>query len=182
MSHMVILDRDGVINHDSDDHIKSPDEWVPIEGSIEAISRLKKADYQVTVATNQSGVARGLFDESTLGKIHKKFEKLLAERGAKIDGIFYCPHGPSDNCVCRKPKPGLLLKIAAEFGIDLSETVYVGDKITDIKAARLAGAIPVLVKTGNGSETIEKYGPFEEIPVYDNLSHFVREFIRKHGN
>jgi len=182
MSQMVILDRDGVINHDSEDFIKSPDEWIPIKGSIEAISRLKKADYLVTVATNQSGIARGLYDEKKLGKIHDKFEQQLSQRGAAIDGIFYCPHGPSDNCICRKPKPGLLLQIAKQFNIKLSETIFVGDTITDIKAARLAGAIPVLVKTGNGEATIEKFGPFEEIPVYDNLSHFVREFLRKHGN
>lgn len=178
MNRMVILDRDGVINHDSDDYIKSPDEWIPINGSLEAIYRLKKAGYLVTVATNQSGVGRGMFDLDTLQAIHDKFTALLTQRGCAIDGIFFCPHRPNDNCVCRKPKPGLLLQIAQQFQINLSETVFVGDTFSDIQAARMAGAKPALVKTGKGLDTIEKYGVFEDIGVYSDLAHFVREFLK----
>lgn len=180
MTKMVILDRDGVINEDSDDYIKSADEWIPIEGSIEAISRLKKAGCLVTVATNQSGLARGYFDEKTLQSMHDKMNGLLAQRGAEIDGVFFCPHSPSDNCVCRKPKPGLLLKIAKQFDINLSETVFVGDSMTDIQAAKMAGAKPVLVKSGKGMDTLDNHGPMDDVAQYDNLSHFVRDYLRGH--
>jgi D-glycero-D-manno-heptose 1,7-bisphosphate phosphatase len=178
MSKMVILDRDGVINHDSDDYIKSPDEWIPIEGSLEAIARLKKSGYLVTVASNQSGIGRGLFTLDTLQSMHDKFKALLAQRGAEIDGIFFCPHKPTDNCICRKPKPGLLLQIGQQFGIKLNETVFVGDSYKDIQAAKMAGAKPALVKTGKGMQTLEKYGALEGVAVYTDLAHFVREFLR----
>jgi D-glycero-D-manno-heptose 1,7-bisphosphate phosphatase len=178
MSKMVIIDRDGVINEDSDDYIKSAEEWKPIDGSLEAINRLKKSGYQVTVATNQSGLARGYFDQSALQAIHDKMDRLLALRGTSVDGIFFCPHSPSDNCVCRKPKPGLLLQIAQQFDIKLKETYFVGDSLSDIQAARMAGARPVLVKTGKGRTTLEKHGPFDDVPVYDNLASFVREFLK----
>jgi len=178
MSAMVILDRDGVINEDSDDYIKSVDEWIPINGSLEAITRLKKAGFQVTVATNQSGLARGYFDQVTLQAMHDKLDALLAQRGVALAGIFFCPHSPSDNCVCRKPKPGLLLQIAKQFNIDLKQTVFVGDTMSDIQAARMAGARPVLVKTGKGLRTLDKYGPIDDVPVYENLTSFVREYLR----
>lgn len=178
MNKMVILDRDGVINHDSDDYIKSPDEWLPIDGSLEAIKRIKKAGYLVTVASNQSGIGRGLFSLETLQDMHDKFTGLLAQRGTQVDGIFFCPHRPNDNCVCRKPKPGLLLQIAQQFRINLKETVFVGDSFSDIQAARMAGAIPALVQTGKGMRTIEKYGFFEDTRVYTDLAHFARELIR----
>lgn len=182
MSGMVILDRDGVINEDSDDYIKSPEEWVPINGSLEAINRLKKAGYQVTVASNQSGLARGLFDQQTLDRIHDKMRSLLAQRGASVDGVFYCPHGPNDNCLCRKPKPGLLLQIAKQFSITLKDVVFVGDTLADVQAARMAGARPVLVRTGKGQRTLDKNGSLEGVPVYDNLAQFVREFLKSdHG-
>jgi D-glycero-D-manno-heptose 1,7-bisphosphate phosphatase len=175
---MVILDRDGVINHDSDDYIKSADEWIPIKGSIEAISRLKKAGYLVTVATNQSGIGRGLFSLKTLQDMHDKLAALLAQRGTQIDGIFFCPHLPTDNCICRKPKPGLLFQIAKQFEIDLKQTVFVGDTFNDIQAAKMAGAKAALVQTGKGMRTIEKYGFFEDVRVYTDLAHFAREFLR----
>jgi D-glycero-D-manno-heptose 1,7-bisphosphate phosphatase len=181
MSRMIILDRDGVINLDSDGYIKNPDEWEPIPGSLESINRLKKAGYLVTVATNQSGIARGIFGEDDLKQIHDKMIRMLAARGASIDGIYYCPHGPQDNCICRKPKPGLLIKIAREFDIKLSETPFVGDNIGDIRAAEMANAKPVLVRTGNGEFVMQNYPEALNITVYDDLSHFTRETLRNRG-
>lgn len=175
---MIILDRDGVINQDSDDYIKSADEWLPIPGSIEAISRLKKAGYLVTIATNQSGIARGLLSEQTLQEIHQKMAKLLEQRGASVDGIFYCPHGPQANCICRKPKPGLLFRIAKEFNIDLSQTPFVGDSLSDIKAAKMANATPILVRTGKGEHVMQNNSEAANVPAYDDLAHFVRETLK----
>jgi D-glycero-D-manno-heptose 1,7-bisphosphate phosphatase len=176
---MIILDRDGVINQDSDDYIKNADEWIPIPGSLEAIKRLKKAGYLVTVASNQSGVARGLFSEDDLKQIHDKMHRMLAARGASVDGVYYCPHGPRGNCICRKPKPGLLIQIARQYEIDLSETPYVGDNIGDIKAAKMAHALPVLVRTGKGEYVMQNYPEAVNVPVYDDLAHFVRETLKK---
>ena len=181
MRKMIILDRDGVINQDSDDYIKSADEWIPIPGSLEAINRLKKAGYLVTVATNQSGIARGLFKQEVLQQIHDKMHRLLAKRGASVDGIFYCPHGPKENCACRKPKPGLLFQIAKQFDIDLSETVFVGDSIGDIRAAEMANAKPALVRTGKGEQVMQNYPEALNVPVYDDLAHFVRATLRNRG-
>ncbi len=181
MPKMIILDRDGVINEDSDDYIKSVDEWIPIPGSLEAINRLKMAGYLVTVATNQSGISRGLFNEEVLRQIHGKMHRLLARRGASVDGIFYCPHGPQDNCTCRKPKPGLLFQIAKQFDINLTETIFVGDSISDIKAAEMANAIPVLVRTGKGEQVMQNSPEVVNLPVYDDLAHFARETLRKRG-
>lgn len=181
MSGTIILDRDGVINQDSDDYIKSAHEWIPIPGSIEAISRLKKAGYLVAVATNQSGLARGYFDMQALQAMHDKMHALLAQRGAAIDGIFFCPHSPADNCVCRKPKPGLLLQIAKQLNIDLKQAVFVGDTLSDTQAARMVGATPVLVKTGKGLRTLQNTEAVAGIKVYDNLSHYVRELLADHG-
>lgn len=179
MARMVILDRDGVINRDSADYIKSVDEFELLPGSLEAISRLKKAGYLVTIASNQSGIARGLFSEEELKKMHDKLESQLAMRGIKIDGIYYCPHGPHDNCVCRKPKPGLLLKIAKHFNIKLSETPFVGDNIGDIKAAEMCGAKPILVRTGKGEYVMQHYPETVNVPVYDDLAHFVRATLKR---
>jgi D-glycero-D-manno-heptose 1,7-bisphosphate phosphatase len=182
MAEMIILDRDGVINQDSDDYIKSPEEWMPIAGSLEAISQLKKAGYLVTIATNQSGIARGLFSEQTLQNIHAKMTKLLAMRGASIDGIYYCPHAPQANCICRKPKPGLLIKIAEDFDIDLKQTSFVGDNISDIKAAEMAQAKPILLRTGKGDRVIQNYSEAANVPVYDDLAHFVRDTLKNRPN
>ena len=178
MPRMIILNRDGVINQDSVDYIKNADEWVPIPGSLEAIKRLKKAGYLVTVATNQSGIARGLFSEDDLRTIHDKMHKLLATRGVDIDGVYYCPHGPQENCICRKPKPGLLVQIAQKYNIDLSETPFVGDNIADIKAAQMVNAKPVLLRTGKGEHVMQNYPEAVNIPTYDNLAHFVRETLK----
>lgn len=182
MSRMVIIDRDGVINQDSDSYIKSADEWIPISGSLEAISRLKKAGYLVTVASNQSGLARGFYSEETLKQIHDKMKQMLAVRGASVDGIFYCPHGPEANCVCRKPKPGLLIQIAHQFDIDLSVTPFVGDSISDIQAAQMANALPVLVRTGKGEHVMQNYPEAVDVPVYDDLAHFVRDTLKKNAS
>ena len=176
---MVILDADGVINHSMGDEVASIDEWKPIAGSIEAIGRLKKAGYLVAVASNQSGISRGSYTEEELQAVHDKLENLLAARGSGLDGIFYCPHGPEANCICRKPKPGLLFQIAQRFDIDLSETPMVGDNLSDIQAAKLANAQPVLVRTGKGEYVMQHYPEALDVPVYDDLAHFVRDTLRR---
>lgn len=153
-SPLIILDRDGVINHDSDDYIKSPDEWIPLDQSIEAISRLKHAGWIVVVATNQSGVERGLFDINTLHAIHNKMMMAIAEKGGHIDGIFFCPHAPASGCDCRKPAPGLLRDIAARFGRDLRNVPVVGDSLRDLQAGAALGCSLWLVKTGKGQHTL----------------------------
>lgn len=150
---LVILDRDGVINEESHEYIKSPKEWLPIEGSLEAIAKLKNAGIKVTIATNQSGIARGLYTEETLDKIHLKMIQALEKLGASIDGIFYCPHHPKDNCSCRKPKPGLLKRIAKQFKADLKEAICIGDSLRDLQAAQAVGAKPIVVLTGNGRQS-----------------------------
>ena len=135
----VLLDRDGVINQDSDAFIKSPDEWQPIEGSLEAIALLNAHGYQVIVVTNQSGVARGLLDEPMLEKIHAKMQQLVSEKGGHIAAIYYCPHGPNSACDCRKPKAGLLKAFAADFHADLTTIAVIGDSLRDLQAARCRG-------------------------------------------
>ena len=170
---LIILDRDGVINEDSDDYIKSVDEYIPIPGSLEAIARLNAAGYTVVVATNQSGIARGMFDESVLQHMHDKLSRLLAQRGGKIEKIYYCPHGPEDNCDCRKPKPGLLKQIFQDYPVDAVNVLAIGDSLRDLQAARQVGAKPVLVKTGKGQKTIEQIKnmvEYQNVPVFDDLS------------
>ena len=179
MAKMVILDRDGVVNHLMEEDVTTVDGWDPISGSIEAISRLKKAGYLVTMASNHTGIARGLYSETELRAMHDKMQALLAARGASIDGIFYCPHGPQDNCICRKPKPGLLFQIAREFDIDLSQTPLVGDDISDIQAAKMANAKPVLVRTGKGEYVMQHFPEALDVPVFDDLAHFVRDLLRR---
>ncbi|MEM7562464.1 MAG: D-glycero-beta-D-manno-heptose 1,7-bisphosphate 7-phosphatase [Pseudomonadota bacterium] len=176
---MVILDRDGVINHVADDDITSVENWEPIGGSIEAINRLKKAGYLVTIASNHSGIARGLYTEEQLLQMHAKLSKILEIRGSGIDGFFYCPHGPRENCICRKPKPGLLFQIAKKYNINLSETPFVGDNISDIQAAKMANAKPILVRTGKGEYVMQNFPEALDVPVYDDLAHFVRDTLRR---
>ena len=153
---LVILDRDGTINHDSDKYIKSPEEWRPIKGSLEAIARLTQADYRVVVATNQSGLARGLFDTRTLFAIHETLIRALAQVGGRIDAFFFCPHAADAGCVCRKPQPGMLLEVARRFNVALDDVYMVGDAQRDLEAAAAAGAKPVLVLTGKGAKTREE--------------------------
>lgn len=164
----VLLDRDGVINHDSDDFIKSPEEWQPIDGSLEAIALLNAHGYRIAVITNQSGLARGLFDDSVLEKIHQKMHRLVSDKGGNIDAVYFCPHGADSACNCRKPKPGLLELFAAEKHADLAHTYFIGDSWRDIQAALAAGALPMLVKTGKGQKTLTEH-PNLNIPVFDTL-------------
>ncbi len=169
---LIILDRDGVINEDSDDYIKRPEEFIAIPGSFEAITRLYRAGYKIVVATNQSGLARGYYDLDTLNAIHSKMHRLLEIHGGKIESIFFCPHGSDDNCDCRKPKTGMLDDIAKRYNITLKNVPFIGDSMTDIKAAQTAGATPFLVKTGKGTRTIKqaKTSELENIPIYNNLN------------
>jgi len=150
---LVVLDRDGTINVDSDDYIKSAAEWKPIRGSIEAIARLSQADWRVVVATNQSGLARKLFDVTALNAIHAAMHRAVAQAGGRIDAIFFCPHHPDDGCGCRKPMPGMLREIAERMNADLSQVPVVGDSLRDLQAAAAVGARPFLVLTGSGKET-----------------------------
>ncbi|TAJ23241.1 MAG: D-glycero-beta-D-manno-heptose 1,7-bisphosphate 7-phosphatase [Rugosibacter sp.] len=150
---LIILDRDGVINFDSAQFIKSPDEWKPLPGSLAAIARLNQAGYRVVVATNQSGVGRGLFEMDTLNAIHEKMNKALAQVGGRIDAIFFCPHTSADNCACRKPKPGMLHEISKRFNTNLTNVPAIGDALRDLEAAVAVGAKPILVLTGKGKKT-----------------------------
>lgn len=165
----VILDRDGVINFDSDQFIKSPDEWRPIPGSLEAIARLNQAGFRVVVASNQSGVGRGLFDMATLNAIHAKMHKQTASVGGRIDAVFFCPHAADSKCACRKPRPGLFLEIGSRLHMDLKGTFAVGDGLRDVEAALAVGAKPILVRTGKGLKTLEEGQLPKDVPVFDNL-------------
>lgn len=167
-SRFILLDRDGVINQESHDFIKSPEEWQPLAGSLEAIALLNQHGYQIAVITNQSGLARGMFTEADLAQIHAKMQRMAIEHGGKISAIYYCPHGPDSTCNCRKPKPGLLLQFAADHQINLSETWMIGDSYRDLQAGVAAGAKSVLVKTGNGQKTLTEY-PNLNLLVFDNL-------------
>ncbi len=176
---LVILDRDGVINEDSDEYIKSAEEWNPIPGSIEAISRLSKSGFKIAVATNQSGIARRFFDEYDLAKIHQKMCSLVEEAGGFIDGVFFCPHSPDAKCNCRKPKTGLLEAISDEFGIPLKQVPFVGDSLKDIEAARAALCRPILVKTGSGRNTLAAMDEdqLKNLTVVSDLQHAVSSII-----
>ena len=170
---LIILDRDGVINFDSAQFIKSPDEWKPIPGSLEAIARLTREGWRVVVATNQSGLARGLFEMATLNAIHAKMHKAVALAGGRIDAVFYCPHAAETNCECRKPKAGLFKEIAARYGSDLQNVPSIGDSLRDLEAARTVGARPLLVRTGKGQKTLATAGLPQEVPVFADLSEAV---------
>ena len=147
---LIVLDRDGVINHDSAQFIKAPDEWRPIPGSLEAIARLNHAGWHTVIATNQSGLARGLFDISALNAIHARMNRELAELGGRIDAVFFCPHGPDDGCSCRKPLPGLFEQIGERFGVPLRDVPVVGDSLRDLQAGAAVGCQPHFVRTGKG--------------------------------
>ncbi|OQW94348.1 MAG: D-glycero-beta-D-manno-heptose-1,7-bisphosphate 7-phosphatase [Beggiatoa sp. IS2] len=175
---LVILDRDGVINYDSEEYIKSPDEWRPIPGSLEAIARLNQADYRVVIASNQSGLARGLFTFDDLNQIHDKMFNLLAEVGGDIEAIFFCPHSQKDNCQCRKPRPGLFHNIANRLGISLTNVPVVGDSLRDLQAAIAAGARPILVLTGQGKHTLSSLQGFHDVPVYPDLVAVVDDLLK----
>jgi D-glycero-D-manno-heptose 1,7-bisphosphate phosphatase len=167
---LVILDRDGVINEDSEDFIKSPEEWHAIPGSPEAIARLTHANYRVVVATNQSGMGRGIFDIGDFNRINEKMHREIANAGGMIEGIFYCPHRPEDKCKCRKPEPGLLIEICRRLHCDLEGVPAIGDSLRDIKAAQMVGARPILVRTGKGRKTESSSKDLADIDVYDDLA------------
>ncbi|MDG9852281.1 D-glycero-beta-D-manno-heptose 1,7-bisphosphate 7-phosphatase [Pseudomonas nitroreducens] len=166
---LLILDRDGVINQDSDDYIKSLAEWIPIPSAITAIARLSKAGWTLAVATNQSGIARGYYDLATLESMHARLRELVAEQGGELGMVVYCPHGPDDGCDCRKPKPGMLRQIAQHYGVDLKGVWFVGDSRGDLDAALAVDCLPVLVKTGKGERTLAKTLP-EGTLVFDDLA------------
>lgn len=175
----MILDRDGVINYDSDAYIKSPEEWRPIPGSLEAIARLTRAGFTVTVATNQAGVARGLFDLGTLEAIHRKMTAAIETAGGKLAGIFYCPHGPADGCDCRKPKPGLFKQIAEQFRVNLHGVPVIGDSLRDIQAAESVGARALLVRSGNGEQTLQVLDPGRRVEVFADLASAADQLVRE---
>lgn len=169
---LVILDRDGTINHDSDEYIKSPEEWRPIEGSLEAIGRLVQAGYRVVVATNQSGIARGLFDTRTLFAIHDLLQRSAAQAGGRVDAFFFCPHAADAACACRKPQPGMLIDVARRFNVPLADVYMVGDSQRDVAAAAAAGARPVLVLTGKGRKTRAAGDLPPGTEIYEDLAAF----------
>lgn len=171
---LIILDRDGVINFDSEEYIKTPDEWIPIPGSIEAIADLLRAGHRVVIASNQSGVGRGYYTLATLEKIHEKMQQLIESHGGHLSGIYFCPHTPEDNCNCRKPKPGLLLAIKKDFPAEFqsNQVVLVGDSLRDIQAAQAINCPAVLVQTGNGAHTEPQNPVMKNINIYKDLRDF----------
>ena len=179
---LVILDRDGTINADSDEFIKSPQEWEPLPGALEAIARMNHAGWHVAIASNQSGLGRGLFDVASLNAMHAKMHKLLSTHGGRVDAIFYCPHAPDEGCTCRKPLPGLFEQIAERFGIELKGTPVVGDGLRDMQAAAAAGCEPHLVLTGKGAEFAGRALP-ETFPpgtsVHRDLAAFAEDLVAR---
>ncbi len=168
---LVILDRDGVINRDSTEFVKSPDEWIPLAGSLDAIATLHRAGYTVAIATNQSGIARGYFDWATLDAMHDKLHALVGDAGGRVDRIEVCPHGPDDESDCRKPKPGMLNRLVAHYGVEPASVIAVGDSRRDLEAAVAAGVTPVLVRTGNGRDTEAGLdAALGNVEVFDDLA------------
>ena len=167
---LVVLDRDGVINFDSDQYIKSPEEWAPIPGSLEAIARLSQAGYRVVVATNQSGLGRGLFDMAALNAMHDKMHRAVNQLGGRIEAVFFCPHAQDAGCSCRKPQPGMLLEIARRFNVALAGVPAIGDSLRDLQAAGAAGARPILVLTGKGERTLAAGGLPAGTEVHKDLA------------
>jgi D-glycero-D-manno-heptose 1,7-bisphosphate phosphatase len=179
---LVILDRDGTINEDSADYVKSPEEWTPLPGALEAIARLNHAGWHVVIASNQSGLGRGLFDVSTLNAMHAKMHGMLAGVGARIDAVFYCPHAPDAGCHCRKPEPGLFEQIGERYGIDLHGVPMAGDTITDLLGAVTAGCEPHLVLTGKGAAYLGRTLPDnfpKETRIHADLAAFADFLIAR---
>ena len=170
MVKLIILDRDGVINEDSDAFVKSVQEWRPIPGSLEGMARLYHAGYRLVIVTNQSGLARELLGFDALGAIHDKLQRLLGELGGRVDGVFFCPHAPHEACACRKPGAGLLREVSRRFQTELTGVSFIGDKWSDVAAARTVGARPILVTTGYGRRTIAAYGDrLQDVAIFDDL-------------
>ncbi|MES2356362.1 MAG: D-glycero-beta-D-manno-heptose 1,7-bisphosphate 7-phosphatase [Pseudomonadota bacterium] len=176
---LVILDRDGVINFDSAQFIKSPEEWKPIPGSLEAIARFTQAGYRVIVATNQSGVERGLFDMATLNDINRKMHEAALQVGGRINAIFFCPHAAESNCHCRKPKTGMFINISERFNMPLAGVPAIGDSLRDLQAASAVGAQPVLVKTGKGKDTFATGDLPLDTLIFDNLLLATKQILAK---
>jgi D-glycero-D-manno-heptose 1,7-bisphosphate phosphatase len=174
---IIILDRDGVINYDREQFIKSPDEWRPIPGSLEAIARLNHAGFRVVVATNQSGLGRRLLDTATLISIHDKLHKALAQVGGRIDAVFFCPHTADANCDCRKPKPGMLADIGRRFGVELTGVPCIGDSLRDLQAADACGAQPILVLTGKGEKTLREGNFPKNTVIFPDLAFAVTALL-----
>lgn len=174
---LLILDRDGVINYDSDAYIKTLEEWIPIPGAIEAIARLSRAGWTIAVATNQSGLARGYYDLATLETMHARLRQLVAEQGGEVGLIVHCPHGPDEGCDCRKPKAGMLKHIASHYAVELTGVWFVGDSSGDLEAARLVDCQPVLVKTGKGQRTLAKPLPAGTL-VFDDLAAVAAQLLQ----
>jgi len=181
---LIILDRDGTINEDRDDYVKSPDEWVPIPGALEAIARLNHAGWHTVIATNQSGLGRGTFDMATLNAMHVKMNQMLAKQGGRIDAVFFCPHAPEDACSCRKPLPGLFEQIGERFGVSLRDVPVVGDTIRDLQAGAAVGCRPHFVLTGKGarldpSQIDELCAQVPGTRVHADLAAFAEHMIRE---
>ncbi|MDZ4300669.1 MAG: D-glycero-beta-D-manno-heptose 1,7-bisphosphate 7-phosphatase [Pseudomonas sp.] len=176
MLKLLILDRDGVINYDSDAYIKSVEEWIPLPGSIEAIAQLSKAGWTVAIATNQSGIARGYYDIATLDAMHARLRALVAEQGGEVGLVVYCPHGPDEGCDCRKPRPGMLKIISEHYKVPLAGIWFVGDSLGDLEAAKAVDSQPVLVKTGKGEKTQAKNLPVGTL-IFDDLAAVAAELI-----
>ncbi|MBI4357227.1 MAG: D-glycero-beta-D-manno-heptose 1,7-bisphosphate 7-phosphatase [Gammaproteobacteria bacterium] len=174
----ILLDRDGVINEEIPGYVRTSSQWVPIPGSMDALKRLKEAGFLVIVITNQGGIGRGLYTEADLALIHQAMCMRVDEAGGRIDKILYCPHHPEEECVCRKPNPSLLYEAAALFHLDLSRTHFVGDSLRDVEAAKTAGCIPLLVRTGNGAKTEEAHrDKLEGVRVCDDLNEAVAKIV-----
>lgn len=167
---LLIVDRDGVINEESAEFIKGPDEWRPLPGSIEALAAATQMGFNIFVVSNQSGLARGLLNIEQLNRIHTRMLSEVKRSGGRIDAILFCPHGPDDDCRCRKPRPGLLEAIAERTGASLLDAIFVGDRLSDLEAARAVGARAVLVETGHGHATLSKLPAHERLAVYPNLA------------
>jgi D-glycero-D-manno-heptose 1,7-bisphosphate phosphatase len=174
---LIVLDRDGVINYDSDQFIKTPDEWRPVPGSLEAIARLNHAGYRVVVATNQSGIGRGLFDMGMLNAIHEKMHRALAHVGGRLDAIFFCPHTADSKCECRKPKPAMLVEIGKRFSAELTGMPCIGDSLRDLMAADAVGAQPMLVLTGKGEKTLREGNFPKNTVIFPDLAFAVSALL-----
>ena len=180
---LIILDRDGVINQDRDDFVKSADEWVPIEGSMDAIAFLTEAGYTVAVATNQSGIGRKYFTMQELTEMHNKMHRLAQQAGGVIDGIWFCPHTAADGCDCRKPLPGMVIDILSRFNAEAADTWLVGDSLRDLQAIAAVGGKPALVLTGKGKKTLVAEGDSlpENTQVFDSLLAFSQYLLQNHA-
>jgi D-glycero-D-manno-heptose 1,7-bisphosphate phosphatase len=173
---LVMMDRDGVINEDSGDFIKSVGEWRPIDGSLEAIAALHRAGWRVAVVTNQSGIGRGLYDAQTLAAIHEHMRERVRAAGGELAGVYYCPHLPEDGCDCRKPRPGMFRALERELGVSVVGAPYIGDRLSDVEAAEAVGARPMLVRTGTGAAT-EAQLRGRAVPVFDDLAAAARSLL-----